>query len=44
MTAKKIKSRISEIASHFTFEFNGKSCGVDPFQKTNSICGAVITL
>ena len=33
MTAKKIKSRISEIASHFTFEFNGKSCGVDPFSK-----------
>lgn len=33
MTVKKIKSRISEIVSHFTFEFNGKSCGVDPLSK-----------
>lgn len=30
MTADKIKKRISEICSHFTFLYNGKSCGVDP--------------
>lgn len=31
MTADKIKNRITEICSHFTFEYNGKNCGVDPF-------------
>ena len=34
MTAKIIKNRISEIASHFTFEYHGKPCGVDPFSKS----------
>ena len=41
MTADKIKSRISETASHFTFDFNNKACGVDPFTATkfNMWCG-----
>lgn len=33
MTADKIKTRINEIASHFTFEYKGKNAGVDPFSK-----------
>lgn len=31
MMANEIKQRINEICSHFTFDYNGKSCGVDPF-------------
>lgn len=31
MKAEKIKNRISEICSHFTFIYQGKDCGVDPF-------------
>ena len=33
MMADKIKARISEIVSHFTFEYKGKNAGVDPFSK-----------
>ncbi|MBQ8298169.1 MAG: hypothetical protein IJX77_10355 [Ruminococcus sp.] len=41
MTAQQIKSRISEICSHFTFEYNEKNCGVDPFSqhKFDMWCG-----
>lgn len=35
MTAKEIKGRLSEMCSHFTFEYNGKECGVDPINKNN---------
>lgn len=35
MTAEKIKNRISEIASHFTFDYHNKSCGVDPFSEND---------
>ncbi len=35
MKSDKIKSRISEIASHFTFEYRGKKAGVDPFSKND---------
>ena len=31
----KIKNRINEICSHFTFEYNGKPCGVDPYSKND---------
>lgn len=34
MTASKIKDRIKEICSHFTFEYKGVSCGVDPISNT----------
>ena len=30
MTEEKIKKRISSLCSHFTFEYNGHQCGVDP--------------
>lgn len=33
MMSDKIKQRIGEIASHFTFEYKGKNAGVDPFSK-----------
>lgn len=26
----KIKKRINELCSHFTFEYNGVPCGIDP--------------
>ena len=28
-----IKERINELASHFTFEYQSLSCGVDPFSQ-----------
>ena len=31
----KIKNRINEICSHFTFEYNGKPCGIDPYSKND---------
>lgn len=31
MTADAIKKRILEFASHVAFEYNGKPCGVDPY-------------
>lgn len=34
MTADEIRSRINEMCSHFTFEYNGKDCGVDPLSRT----------
>ncbi len=30
ITIEKIKSRIEEGCSHFTFEYNDKVCGIDP--------------
>lgn len=41
MKAIDIKNRICEIASHFTFTYNGKNCGVDPFStdKFEMWCG-----
>lgn len=33
MTADRIKNRISQCCSHFTFEYNGKECGIDPFNE-----------
>lgn len=35
MTADKIKNRLSEIVSHFTFVYNGAECGVDPISNTH---------
>lgn len=35
MTAEKIKNRVGEICSHFTFDYNGKCCGVDPLSRNN---------
>lgn len=35
MTAQTIKNRIIEMCSHFTFDYNGKSCGVDPLSHTH---------
>lgn len=35
MTADRIKDRINQMISHFTFEYNGKNCGVDPFSKND---------
>lgn len=39
--ADKIKNRISECCTHFAFDYNGKSCGVDPFSgnKFDMWCG-----
>lgn len=33
MMSEKIRDRISEIASHFTFQYKGKNAGIDPFSK-----------
>ena len=30
ITVKEIENRIAEMCSHFTFEYNGISCGIDP--------------
>lgn len=35
MNVQKIKDQIKEIRSHFLFEYNGKSCGVDPFSEND---------
>lgn len=35
MTVKDIRDRINEICNCFQFEFNGKTCGVDPFSYEN---------
>jgi len=35
MTSDDIKKRLSEMVSHFTFEYDGVSCGVDPISMTN---------
>lgn len=35
MTSADIKNRISEMASHFTFVYNKKNCGIDPYSSTN---------
>lgn len=35
MTANKIKARINELCSHFTFEYKGVRCGVDPISRTH---------
>ena len=35
ITVKDIKERIAEMCSHFTFEYRGKSCGVDPIYRPN---------
>ena len=35
MNVQKIKNQIKEIGSHFLFEYNGKSCGVDPFSEND---------
>jgi hypothetical protein len=34
MKAKQIEERLAEMASHFTFDYNGKTCGVDPLSRT----------
>ncbi len=34
MTATEIKNRINALCSHFTFEYNGKACGIDPISHT----------
>lgn len=31
----KIRNRINEICTHFTFTYHGKSCGVDPYSKND---------
>ncbi len=35
MNAKKIKDYLETLASHITFDYNGKSCGVDPLSRTH---------
>ena len=30
MNSKQLKKRINSMVSHLTFEYQGKSCGVDP--------------
>lgn len=35
VSADDIKKRISEIASHFTFEFKELRCGIDPLSPTD---------
>ena len=34
MNTEKLKKIILTIFSHVTFEYNGKSCGIDPFSLT----------
>lgn len=31
MTVEKVKNRILEFCSHFTFEYDDKICGIDPY-------------
>lgn len=31
MTAKKLRDRIESLCTHVLFDYNGKACGVDPF-------------
>lgn len=33
MTAKDLKDRINSICTHVLFDYNGKECGVDPFNE-----------
>lgn len=33
MTAIKIKNRIDEMAGAFLFTYNGKDCGIDPYNR-----------
>ncbi|MCD7943423.1 MAG: hypothetical protein LUE25_01100 [Clostridiales bacterium] len=34
-SANIIKNRISELCTHVTFEYNGKLCGVDPYNENS---------
>ena len=31
MTAKELRDRIESLCTHVLFDYNGKECGVDPF-------------
>lgn len=31
MTAKELRGRIESLCTHILFDYNGKECGVDPF-------------
>lgn len=31
MTAKRLRDRIGSLCTHVLFDYNGKACGVDPF-------------
>ena len=33
MTAKDLRDRINSIRTHVLFDYNGKECGVDPFNE-----------
>ena len=33
MTVKDLRDRISSICTHVLFDYNGKECGVDPFNE-----------
>jgi hypothetical protein len=33
MTAKGLRDRINSICTHVLFDYNGKECGVDPFDE-----------
>ena len=33
MTAKDLRDRIKSICTHVLFDYNGKECGVDPFNE-----------
>ena len=35
MTADKIRARLSEMVSHFTFDYQGVECGIDPISKAH---------
>ena len=35
MTAKDLRDRINSICAHVLFDYHGKECGVDPFNKNH---------
>lgn len=35
MIAEQLKERIETMCSHITFDYRGKSCGVDPLSRTH---------
>lgn len=35
MTSEMLRARIEQLCTHITFEYNSKSCGVDPFSTTS---------
>lgn len=46
MKALDLKQRIESLCTHVTFEFNGKSCGIDPFSQDDfeMWCGDMVMI